>query len=86
MQRQDNYPRKQRDEHKRYVSCRRIFLNWKGRIKVNGACPGFTKTALNNFQGTKTVEEGAREPVRLALLGDDGPTATYSNDEGPLPW
>jgi NAD(P)-dependent dehydrogenase (short-subunit alcohol dehydrogenase family) len=58
----------------------------KDGIKVNGACPGFTSTALNNFQGTKTVEEGAREPVRLALLGADGPTGTYSNDEGPLPW
>jgi NAD(P)-dependent dehydrogenase (short-subunit alcohol dehydrogenase family) len=55
-------------------------------IKVNAACPGYTKTALNNFHGTRTVEEGAREPVRLALLGDDGPTGSYSNDEGPLPW
>lgn len=55
-------------------------------IKVNAACPGYTKTALNNFQGTRTVEEGAREPVRLALLPDDGPTGTYSNDDGPLPW
>lgn len=55
-------------------------------IKVNAACPGYTKTALNNFMGTRTVEEGAREPVRLALLPDDGPTGTYSNDDGPLPW
>ena len=55
-------------------------------IKVNAACPGYTRTALNNFQGTRSVEEGAREPVRLALLGDDGPTGTYSNDEGSLPW
>jgi len=55
-------------------------------IKVNAACPGYTKTALNNFHGTRTVEEGAREPVRLALLDDDGPTGTYSNDDGPLPW
>jgi NAD(P)-dependent dehydrogenase (short-subunit alcohol dehydrogenase family) len=55
-------------------------------IKVNAACPGFTKTALNNFQGTRTVEEGAREAVRLALLDDNGPTGSYSNDEGPLPW
>jgi len=55
-------------------------------IKVNAACPGYTKTALNNFMGTRTVEEGAREPVRLALLGDDGPTGSYSNDDGPLPW
>ena len=55
-------------------------------IKVNAACPGFTKTNLNNYTGTRTVEEGAREAVRLALLGPDGPTGTFSNDDGPLPW
>jgi len=55
-------------------------------IKVNAACPGFTKTNLNNYAGTQTVEEGAREPVRLALLGPDGPTGTYSNAAGPIPW
>ena len=55
-------------------------------IKVNAACPGFTKTNLNNYTGTQTVEEGAREPVRLALLGPDGPTGTYSNTAGPIPW
>ena len=55
-------------------------------IKVNAACPGFTSTDLNNFEGTGTVEEAAREPVRLALLGPDGPTGTFSNAEGPLPW
>jgi NAD(P)-dependent dehydrogenase (short-subunit alcohol dehydrogenase family) len=51
-------------------------------IKVNAACPGFTKTNLNNYAGTQT----AREPVRLALLGPDGPTGTFSNAAGPLPW
>jgi NAD(P)-dependent dehydrogenase (short-subunit alcohol dehydrogenase family) len=55
-------------------------------IKVNAACPGYTKTNLNNYTGTRTVEEGAREPVRLALLGTDGPTGTFSNEDGPLPW
>jgi NAD(P)-dependent dehydrogenase (short-subunit alcohol dehydrogenase family) len=55
-------------------------------IKVNAACPGFTKTNLNNYAGTQTVEEGAHEPVRLALLGPDGPTGTFSNAAGPLPW
>jgi NAD(P)-dependent dehydrogenase (short-subunit alcohol dehydrogenase family) len=45
-------------------------------IKVNTACPGFTKTNLNNYADTQTVEEGAREPVRLALFGPDGPTGT----------
>ncbi len=55
-------------------------------IKVNAACPGFTSTALNNFRGTGSVEEGAREPVRLALIGNDGPTGTFSDYNGPVPW
>jgi NAD(P)-dependent dehydrogenase (short-subunit alcohol dehydrogenase family) len=55
-------------------------------IKVNACSPGFTKTNLNNYAGTQTVEEGAREPVRLALLGPDGPTGTFSNTEGVIPW
>jgi NAD(P)-dependent dehydrogenase (short-subunit alcohol dehydrogenase family) len=56
-------------------------------IKVNAACPGFTRTNLNDYAGTQTVEEGAREPVRLALLGPDGPTGTFSNAKlGTLAW
>jgi NAD(P)-dependent dehydrogenase (short-subunit alcohol dehydrogenase family) len=55
-------------------------------IKVNAADPGFTATDLNNFEGTRSVEEAAREPVRLALLDANGPTGTFSNEDGPLPW
>lgn len=55
-------------------------------IKVNAACPGFTSTALNNFRGTRSVQEGAREPVRLALIGADGPTGTFSDENGTVPW
>lgn len=55
-------------------------------IKVNAAAPGFTVTAMNNFEGRRTVEEAAREPVRLALLGQDGPTGTFSDEDGPIPW
>jgi NAD(P)-dependent dehydrogenase (short-subunit alcohol dehydrogenase family) len=56
-------------------------------IKVNACSPGFTKTNLNDFQGTETVEEGAREAVRLALLGADGPTGTFSHATmGSIPW
>ena len=36
-------------------------------IKVNAACPGFTSTALNNFAGTRTVEQGARKPCAWRL-------------------
>src|SRR6201987_4752649 len=55
-------------------------------IKVNAVSPGFTKTNLNNYEGTETVEEGAREAVRVALLGPDGPTGTFSGASGPIPW
>jgi NAD(P)-dependent dehydrogenase (short-subunit alcohol dehydrogenase family) len=55
-------------------------------IKVNAVSPGFTKTNLNNYAGTQTVEEGARAPVRLALLGPDGPTGTFSGTDGAIPW
>lgn len=54
-------------------------------IKVNAVSPGFTATALNNFAGTDTVEEGSREPIRVAL-DEDGPTGTFSGPGGPLPW
>ena len=56
-------------------------------IKVNACSPGFIKTNLNGYEGTQTVEEGAREPVRLALLGPDGPTGTFSRGENEtIPW
>jgi NAD(P)-dependent dehydrogenase (short-subunit alcohol dehydrogenase family) len=55
-------------------------------IKVNLACPGHTATDLNGHSGARTVTEAAREPVRLALLGPDGPTGTFSNDAGSVPW
>ncbi len=55
-------------------------------IKVNSACPGYTATDLNDHKGTRTTEEGAREPFRLATLGADGPTGTFSNEAGPIAW
>jgi NAD(P)-dependent dehydrogenase (short-subunit alcohol dehydrogenase family) len=56
------------------------------RIKVNAGCPGFTATDLNNFEGTRSVEQAARERVRLALLDANGPKGTFSNEDGQLPW
>jgi NAD(P)-dependent dehydrogenase (short-subunit alcohol dehydrogenase family) len=55
-------------------------------IKVNSANPGFTATDMNQHRGTRTVEQGAATPVRLALLPDDGPTAGVFSDDGPEPW
>ncbi|XXV01724.1 SDR family NAD(P)-dependent oxidoreductase [Sorangium sp. So ce1153] len=56
-------------------------------MKVNAASPGFTRRNLNDDAGKETVEEGAREAVRLALLGPDGPTGMFSHaTPGQLPW
>lgn len=56
-------------------------------IKVNLVSPGFTSTALNNHQGTETPEDGAREVVRVARLGPDGPSGTFTRWNGePVPW
>ncbi len=56
-------------------------------IKVNLVSPGFTSTNLNNYEGTDTLEEGSREVVRVALLGPDGPTGTFTGKDGrTIPW
>jgi NAD(P)-dependent dehydrogenase (short-subunit alcohol dehydrogenase family) len=55
-------------------------------IKVNAAAPGYTKTDLNDNQGTQTVEEGAAEAIRLALLPADGPTGGFFSSSGPVAW
>lgn len=56
-------------------------------IKVNAVTPGFTATALNNYEGTETVKEGAAEAVRVALLGGEGPTGTFTASINEIqPW
>jgi NAD(P)-dependent dehydrogenase (short-subunit alcohol dehydrogenase family) len=55
-------------------------------IKVNAVNPGFTATDMNGHQGTQTLEEGAAEAVRLALLPDDGPTGGFTETGANNPW
>ncbi|GEO82712.1 SDR family oxidoreductase [Pararhodospirillum oryzae] len=55
-------------------------------IKVNAMCPGFTATEATNFTGSRSPEQAAVIALRLALLEDDGPTGTFANDQGRLPW
>ncbi|PRX10915.1 UNVERIFIED_ORG: NAD(P)-dependent dehydrogenase (short-subunit alcohol dehydrogenase family) [Martelella mediterranea] len=55
-------------------------------IKVNAVTPGFTRTALNNYEGTETVQQGAAEAVRVALSSED-PTGTFTGSVNETyPW
>jgi NAD(P)-dependent dehydrogenase (short-subunit alcohol dehydrogenase family) len=55
-------------------------------FKVNGVCPGFTKTAFNNYMGVKPVEQGARAIVKYAVINSDGATGKFFNEDGEIPW
>jgi NAD(P)-dependent dehydrogenase (short-subunit alcohol dehydrogenase family) len=55
-------------------------------IKVNAVNPGYTATDINENRGTQTIEEGAAETVRQALMGDDAPTGGFFQTGGVIPW
>src|SRR3984893_12402937 len=52
-------------------------------IKVNSASPGYVATDLNHHSGVLTVEQGARVPVYLATLDDDGPSGAFIGENSP---
>ncbi|CAI0541328.1 unnamed protein product, partial [Linum tenue] len=55
----------------------RILARRHPEMKINCVHPGFVNTDLNYHTGTMTVEDGARGPVKCALLPDDGPSGCY---------
>ena len=56
-------------------------------IKFNAVEPGTTATDLTAAFGVgRTPEESARVVVRLATLDADGPTGTFQDESGEVPW
>jgi NAD(P)-dependent dehydrogenase (short-subunit alcohol dehydrogenase family) len=55
-------------------------------ILVNAVCPGFVATDSNNHRGVRTAAAGARSAVRMATIAADGPTGTFTDDQGPVAW
>lgn len=55
-------------------------------IKINSVCPGFTATDLNGNSGYRTVEEAASSVVKLATINNDGPTGSFFDEDGVVPW
>lgn len=54
--------------------------------KVNTVDPGHVATNLNKFKGPNAVETGAVQLAHMAMLGPSGPTGTFSNRAGIVPW
>ncbi len=55
-------------------------------ISVNSVTPGYTATDLNQFQGGKTVEQGAAAIVALAKNPPPAGTARFFKDSGEVAW
>jgi NAD(P)-dependent dehydrogenase (short-subunit alcohol dehydrogenase family) len=55
-------------------------------MRVNAVDPGYTATDFNGHRGTQTVEEGAEAIVRMAELDASGPTGTFVDRRGAVPW
>lgn len=55
-------------------------------VSVNSVTPGFTATELNNFQGKKTPEQGAKPIVKLATESELSVTGKFFKDGGDAPW
>ena len=55
-------------------------------IVVNSVAPGYVKTDLTGHNGFMTPEEGARLPVKYALLGADAVSGRVVEPDGNAPW
>jgi NAD(P)-dependent dehydrogenase (short-subunit alcohol dehydrogenase family) len=56
-------------------------------IKFNAVEPGFTATELTPFSGAgQPVAVGAEVIVRMATIGQEGPTGTFQEGESTLGW
>lgn len=55
--------------------------------KVNMVCPGFVKTKMVGYHPDgRSPEVAAEKIVELATLGKDGPTGTFVDADGEIPW
>lgn len=56
------------------------------KMKINAVDPGPTKTGENFSNGMQTLEQGSDAIVKLATIDEKGPTGSFFNREGVIPW
>jgi NAD(P)-dependent dehydrogenase (short-subunit alcohol dehydrogenase family) len=55
-------------------------------IRINAVDPGYTATDLTHNTGPQTVHEGTDAIVAMASVGPAGPTGTFTDRYGVVPW
>ena len=55
-------------------------------LRINAVDPGYTATDLTGHSGPQTVTEGTDAIVAMATIGPDGPTGTFTDRHGVVPW
>jgi NAD(P)-dependent dehydrogenase (short-subunit alcohol dehydrogenase family) len=55
-------------------------------VRINAVDPGYTATEFNGHSGHQTVTEGTDAIVAMAQIGADGPTGTFTDRAGVVPW
>ncbi|OWA35472.1 SDR family oxidoreductase [Saccharibacillus sp. O16] len=55
-------------------------------LKINAVDPGYTATDMNGNNGPRSVEHSAGTVARLALIGEDGPSGRFFDENGEIPW
>jgi NAD(P)-dependent dehydrogenase (short-subunit alcohol dehydrogenase family) len=54
-------------------------------ILINAVCPGLVATDFSGFRG-RPPHEAAATAIRLATLPGGGPTGSFVDDDGAVPW
>jgi carbonyl reductase 1 len=57
-----------------------------GQRLINACCPGYVNTDMTKGKGVKTVDEGAKTPVMLALGDIGGKTGGFWQSEKEIAW
>lgn len=56
------------------------------QMRINAVDPGYTATDLNRHSGVQSVQEGTDAIVRMASIDAAGPTGTFVDRHGNVPW
>lgn len=64
----------------------RVSAQFLPELRINVVDPGYTATDFNGHAGPQTVTEGTDAIVAAAVIGQDGPTGTFTDRHGVVGW